>query len=581
MGGEEPFFEAMKDTGSLPYAEGEMPVETEKQLQLAAQRDIGGPDFQQLLAGAGRFFGTKVDLINALNVFPVPDGDTGTNMWLTLKSAVESMDNSGEFGLGRAADMAAAGALMGARGNSGVILSQFLRGLARGLSGRERAGVPHLAKAFQYGVVMAYRAVSKPVEGTILTVAREMARGGKKASREDPTLGELLEIVVEAGYAALERTTDQLPVLKEAGVVDSGGCGLVVFMEGLLRAARGENMEPPIDTPYEAVEKSGVVGKPGHEVLPFNYCTEALVKGTGIRLHRLKEDLEPLGDSLLVVGDENIARVHVHTNHPGEVLELCLRRGSLHQVKIDNMLDQHREAFSRQDIHPGQSTPAGEKPAKGGVGLVAVCTGAGLEEIFRNLGCDRIISGGPTMNPKVQDFVDAIRGFRSDVVILPNDKNVRLAAEQAAQMVNMNVAVIPTNNIPQGIAAAMAFDPDSSLERNAEEMTERCRDIKTAEITFAVRASNIGGLSFEKGDIIGLTEGKVAAAAKSKSEVLLLVLEALSGEENEIISIVYGEDVSHEEAEALREEVGTRFPDKEIEFLSGGQPLYYFYVSVE
>lgn len=552
-------------------------MEAEQQSQLASRRDIGGQDFQQLLAAASKFFAANVDMINALNVFPVPDGDTGTNMWLTLQSAVDSMDRSGDIGLGRAADMAAAGALMGARGNSGVILSQFLRGIARGLAGKERAGVPQLAKAFQYGVLMAYRAVTKPVEGTILTVAREMAKGGKKASREDPTLGELFEVVFNAGRKALERTTDQLPALKEAGVVDSGGCGLVVLMEGFLKASRNEYIEDETipETIAEALEPALK-----QELLAFNYCTEVLVKGTGIRLHRLKEELDPLGDSLLVVGDENVARVHVHTNHPGEVLELCLQRGSLHKIKIDNMLDQHREAFPGiQGAH--EEEKAADTPLVQGIGMVAVCSGSGLEEIFRNLGCHLIISGGPTMNPKVQDFVDAIRKLPGDVIILPNDKNIRLAAEQASHMINRKVAVVPANNIPQGIAAAMAFDPDSGFERNAEEMAERCGGIKTAEITFAVRASNISGLSFEKGDIIGLTEGRVAAAGKSRAEVLFAVLEILVGEEDEIISVVYGEDITGDEAEALRQEAMSRFPDQEIEFLFGGQPLYYFYISVE
>ena len=557
-------------------------MEADKKTELGSRRDIGGQEFQQLLSAASLYFATKVEMINALNVFPVPDGDTGTNMWLTLQSAAEVADKSVEFGLGRAADMAAAGALMGARGNSGVILSQFLRGIARGLSGKERAGARQLAKAFQYGVVLAYRAVTKPVEGTILTVAREMARGGKKASREDPSLGELFEVVVEAGKKALERTTEQLPVLKEAGVVDSGGCGLVVFMEGMLKAARGEYI-PSEAEGISAAASGSIAPAPEQELLTFNYCTEALIKGTGIRLHRLKEELDPLGDSLMVVGDENVARVHIHTNHPGEVLELCLKRGSLHKIKIDNMLDQHREAFPGLQDAQGNKYDPGEpgKVAQGSIGLVAVCSGQGLEVIFRDLGCHRIIAGGPTMNPKVRDFVDAIRDFENEVIILPNDKNIRLAAEQAAQMISRNVAVIPSNNIPQGIAAAMAFDPDAALERNAEEMTERCKDIKTAEVTYAVRASSLSGLFFEKGDIIGLMGGRVAAAGKSKAQVLLAVLKALVKDGDEVISVIYGEEVTEKEAEELCREAEDRFPDQEIEFLSGGQPLYYFYVSVE
>lgn len=548
---------------------------------LAASYSIGGADFRKLLAGASRHFATKVEMMNALNVFPVPDGDTGTNMWLTLQSAVDSVNHLGEADLGRVADTAAMGALMGARGNSGVILSQFFRGMARGFSGKERASIPQMAKAFQYGVVMAYRAVSKPVEGTILTVAREMARGGKIAAKEGSTLGKLLEDAFEAGQIALDRTTEQLPVLKEAGVVDSGGCGMLVLLEGFLKVANGETIaeisESEVYQPQE-----GLADASEHRLLTYNYCTEALVKGTNLRVRRLREDLEPMGDSLIVVGDERVAKVHIHTNHPGEVLELCLKRGSLHKIKIDNMLDQHRETSSFKGDPAGDGTDIKAPPEETqGVGLVAVGSGPGIEEIFRNVGANRIISGGPTMNPTVQEFVEAIRVFRNGVVILPNDKNIRLAAEQASTMVNRNVAVIPTKNIPEGIAATIAFDPQASVEENLEAMTERIKEIKSAEITFSVRDSTISGLSLGKGDIIGIMEGKVAAAGESKEQVLLAVIEAMVGEDDGIISVIYGADVGQTQVEALEREIKARYPDLDTEFLSGGQPLYYFYVSVE
>lgn len=548
---------------------------------LSASYSISGADFQKLLAGASRHFATKVEMMNALNVFPVPDGDTGTNMWLTLQAAVDSVNRLGDADLGRVADTAAIGALMGARGNSGVILSQFFRGMARGFSGKERASIPQVAKAFQYGVVMAYRAVSKPVEGTILTVAREMARGGKIAAKEGSTLGKLLEDAFEAGKIALERTTEQLPVLKEAGVVDSGGCGMLVLLEGFLKVAKGETIAELSEAEvYQPAE--GLTDASEQKHLTYNYCTEALVKGTNLRVRRLREDLEPMGDSLIVVGDDKVAKVHIHTNHPGEVLELCLKRGTLHKIKIDNMLDQHRDTGFFKGEHAGDvdavKTSAEEAQ---GVGLVVVGSGPGIEEIFRNVGANRIISGGPTMNPTVQEFVDAIRVFSNGVVILPNDKNIRLAAEQASTMVNRNVAVIPTKNIPEGIAATMAFDPQASVEENLEAMTERIQEIKSAEITFSVRDSTIGGLSLEKGDIIGIMEGKVAAAGESKEQVLLAVIEAMVEEDDGIISVIYGADVGQAEVEAIEREIKAKYPDMDTEFLSGGQPLYYFYVSVE
>ena len=556
-----------------------MEVNVVEQPEFAGSHDVDGGQYQRMLEGASGYFASKVELINALNVFPVPDGDTGTNMWLTLKSAMDSLDHVDEpEDLGRVADMAAAGALMGARGNSGVILSQFFRGVARGFSGKKHAGIPQVARAFQYGVVMAYRAVTVPVEGTILTVAREMARGGKIAAKEGSSLGEILEAAVSAGKVALERTTEQLPALKEAGVVDSGGCGLVILMEGFLKVALGESIPSPSEANKAHVDKI-MADASGQKLLTYNYCTETLVKGTSIRLHRLKEDLEPLGDSLLVVGDENVAKVHVHTNHPGEVLELCLKRGTLHKIKIDNMLDQHRQVNFDTEEKEKSLEPESKHPS--GIGLVAVCSGTGLEDIFSDLGCDRIISGGPTINPTVQEFVDAIGDFDQGVLILPNDKNIRLAAEQAAAMINRNALVIPTRNIPEGISAAMAFNPEKNLEENKEEMIQSIQGLKSAEITFSVRDSNIGGLSFKKGDIIGLMGGKVAAAGKSYGEVLMAVLEGLVKEGDEIISIVYGKDVAEEDAETLHQQTADRFPDQEIEFLSGGQPLYYFYVSVE
>jgi DAK2 domain fusion protein YloV len=558
-----------------------MYVNRDAQGDLSASYSISGADFQKLLAGASRHFATKVEMMNALNVFPVPDGDTGTNMWLTLQAAVDSVNRLGDADLGRVADTAAIGALMGARGNSGVILSQFFRGMARGFSGKERASIPQVAKAFQYGVVMAYRAVSKPVEGTILTVAREMARGGKIAAKEGSTLGKLLEDAFEAGKIALERTTEQLPVLKEAGVVDSGGCGMLVLLEGFLKVAKGETIAELSEAEvYQPAE--GLTDASEQKHLTYNYCTEALVKGTNLRVRRLREDLEPMGDSLIVVGDDKVAKVHIHTNHPGEVLELCLKRGTLHKIKIDNMLDQHRDTGFFKGEHAGDvdavKTSAEEAQ---GVGLVVVGSGPGIEEIFRNVGANRIISGGPTMNPTVQEFVDAIRVFSNGVVILPNDKNIRLAAEQASTMVNRNVAVIPTKNIPEGIAATMAFDPQASVEENLEAMTERIQEIKSAEITFSVRDSTIGGLSLEKGDIIGIMEGKVAAAGESKEQVLLAVIEAMVEEDDGIISVIYGADVGQAEVEAIEREIKAKYPDMDAEFLSGGQPLYYFYVSVE
>ncbi|NLO89194.1 MAG: DAK2 domain-containing protein, partial [Clostridia bacterium] len=491
---------------------------------------------------------------------------------------------SGDVGGGRMAELAAANALMGARGNSGVILSQFFRGIARGLSRKERASLLELAKAFQYGVVMAYRAVSKPVEGTILTVAREMARGARKASREGHSLTELLEAIVESGKKALERTTDQLPALKEAGVVDAGGYGFLVIMEGCLKALKGEIAPKRFrENEIVAVDKEGQVFAPDY--LTFNYCTEFLIKGKGIPIAKIKKELQGLGDSLMVVGEHDLLKVHIHTNHPGEVLELCLKRGSLHHIKIDNMVDQHRSAFEYhgEEIQKAESGYENERSQhKEGIRthVIAVCNGEGLEEIFNSLGCV-VINGGPTMNPQVRDFVEAMRGLEGDVIILPNDKNIRLAAEQAIQLVDKRAEVLPTEDIPQGITAATAYKSSDFLEKNIEIMKVRYQEIKSGGVTYAVRDTSLFGKEIRKNDIIGLVGGQIAACGTAPLEVLESILEKMIEEDDEIITVFCGETVGEEAVVKIEEFLEEKYADKEVEVLYGGQPLYYYLVAVE
>jgi len=550
----------------------------------ASEKIIDGMLFRKMLVGADINLADKAEEINKLNVFPVPDGDTGTNMSLTLSAAVKGMELSRDRGIGRMADLAAANALMGARGNSGVILSQFFRGVARGLSGKEKASLLELAKAFQYGVVMAYRAVSRPVEGTILTVAREMARGARKASREGLPLTELLEVVVESGKKALERTTNQLPALREAGVVDAGGYGFLVIMEGCLKALKGE-----IDTQsFEKNEgptedKGGQVSSPDY--LTFNYCTEFLIKGKGIPTAKIKKELQDLGDSLMLVGEPDLVKVHIHTNHPGEVLELCLKRGSLHKIKIDNMVDQHRSAFGFNAEEPQKAESRyGNERSQQREGIrtyvIAVCNGEGLEEIFNSLGCI-VINGGPTMNPQVRDFVEAMRGLQGDVIILPNDKNIRLAAEQAVQLVDKRAVVLPTEDIPQGITAAAAYKSSDSLEKNLEIMKVRYKEIKSGGVTYAVRDTSLFGKKIRENDIIGLIGGQIAACGMAPLEVLENIMEKMIEEKDEIITVFCGEMVGEEAVVKIKDFLEAKYADKEVEVLYGGQPLYYYLVAVE
>ncbi|MDK2984453.1 MAG: fatty acid kinase [Clostridia bacterium] len=536
---------------------------------------LNGQKLKAMFIAAHKYFEKHVGEINSLNVYPVPDGDTGTNMGLTLKAALEGIIDNKNNNIGQIADLAADSALMGARGNSGVIFSQLLRGCARGLRGKKEATALDVAKAFQYGVVYAYRAVSKPVEGTILTVAREMAKGAKKASRENAGLQKMFEEAVKSGFKAVERTRNQLPALKEAGVVDAGGQGLLVIIKGFLAGLDG-NLD--ISTFANAKQQYLKTDQEKVSFLTFPFCTELIIKGTNIRCNSLRRDLEPLGDSLIVAGGENLAKVHIHTNHPGEVIELCLKRGTIHNIKIDNMLDQHRKTLFDHEKEQ-EKEPKGAETS--GVNVIAVCNGTGIEELFKNLGVSKIISGGPTMNPQVKDFVQVIRDLEGDCIILPNDKNIRLAAEQAAQLVNKNVFVVPVENIPQGLAAAMAFNEEADIEKNVKNMQDSMSDIKSGEVTFAVRQGTYHNLNFNANDILGIVDGKITEVGSMPEEVLGKILKHMVDEESELITILYGKEVSEEEAAKLNEKLEQEFPDHEIEIIRGGQPLYYYLVSVE
>lgn len=540
------------------------------------KKELDGQDLKEAFSAALNYLETRVEEINTLNVFPVPDGDTGTNMYLTFKAAVQGMTQKDYKSIEKITEIAAEKALLGARGNSGVIISQILRGLARGLKGKEKATPMDFAKAFQYGVVFAYRAVSKPVEGTVLTVAREMAKGAKKASRENKSSRKLFEEAVISGYRAVEKTKEQLPVLAKAGVVDAGALGLVVIVEGCLMALSGEEkFSRAVSFEKQPAELKEVNIEERSEFI-FPYCTELVIKGSNVGHHRLRRDLGVLGDSLVVVGDKNVTKIHIHTNHPGEVLDQCLKRGTLHEIKIDNMLDQHKER-----LELGEADTAPFLQESGRVNVLAVCNGKGLEEIFRGFQVTRIIEGGPTLNPRVQDFVEAMQGVESDFIILPNDKNIRLAAEQAVQYLNKEVHVVPTQNIPQGIAAATSFNPNQGIHENVENMTEAYLNIKSGEITYAVREGSFENISFSKGDIIGLYDGRITVAGDDVRIVLSELLRQIVDNENELITIFYGEGIDDSEAEEISKTFAKDFPEKELEIYSGGQPLYYFLISAE
>ncbi len=568
---------------------------------------LGGDDLRDMFLQGTLYFEKHKEAINDLNVFPVPDGDTGTNMALTLQAASRELQSvSTTSSIGEVSRIAARSALMGARGNSGVILSQLFQGIARGLAGKEDARLTELGRAFQYGIVYAYNAVSRPVEGTILTVAREIARGSRIAVQKNINVVDLLGVAIASGKKALERTPDLLPVLKEAGVVDAGGLGLIVFLEGCLQSvSRHSSDEIPltegekatgefykyISQDNETVEESTSLQEEFDTRFP--YCTELIIRGDDLLLPTLRQQLEPMGDSLLVAGDTGVVKVHIHTANPGSVLETCLACGSIHDIKIDNMLDQfNKTRWSDGEGQPAQglrtvsaqieTTPQQRKPLME-IGLVAVAAGTGFVDIFESMGADRIVFGGQSMNPPVEDLVNAVLEVNSKkVIILPNNSNVQFAAEQAVKLVDKEISVIDTNSLPQGLAAILAFDRSKSLADNFVEMCLRARQVKTLEVTYATRDAVVNGITVQKDDIIGLADGALLVSGLTINETVLeLLRNVLDDQEEQIVTLFYGHDVTESDAGELAQKVEADFPDSEVELQSGGQPLYYYLISVE
>jgi len=534
--------------------------------------ELTGIQLQQMIIGGSRALENQKQLVDALNVFPVPDGDTGTNMHLTVQSAAREVSVLQSPTVTQVAAAASMGSLMGARGNSGVILSQLFRGIAKGLEGKRAASASDLANALQNGVETAYKAVMKPVEGTILTVSRETAKGAMQAAKKEGDVLKVLEEGFRKGLEILDSTPDMLPVLKQAGVVDAGGRGFLVILEGWIAALGGQEVQPITVQPRASVAAPEFFS----EEITFQYCTEFILKGSNLRHERIKEDLVDYGDSLLVVGTEDVAKIHIHTNHPGQILEYCLKLGDLHQVQIHNMREQHEAKLHAEKLAKEETVPVKD------IGIIAVAVGKGLIEILRSLGVDQIIQGGQTMNPSTEDLVSAInRVAAKKVFVLPNNGNIILAAQQAKSLVDKEVHVIPTKNIPQGIAAVLAFNPEASFEDNIVALEASFSGMKSGEVTYAVRDSQFDGHEIKAGDILGLIEDKISITGKEPKEVTLDLVEKMGGNNADLISVFYGVDVDEESAAGLAEELSRRFTRSEVEVHSGGQPLYYYIVSVE
>lgn len=554
---------------------------------------INGLAFKNMLLAAARHLDQQRDRVNALNVFPVPDGDTGTNMSLTLNAAIKELEQANGVEIRRLAALLTRGSLMGARGNSGVILSQFFRGFSDGLAHVETEITGEdLAHALATASQTTYRAVMKPVEGTMLTVGRVAAEYATEASAAGAGALEVLQAALEGARAALADTPNILPVLKQAGVVDAGGQGLVYILEGFLTGvtAAPEELEQLLAQANRQPE-GAAAPKLEQEVTVNRYCTEFIILGNGIDALAVRRELEGKGDSLLVVSDADVVKVHIHTDHPGEVLEFCGKLGELTEIAIDNMRLQNQEFASHEESHhldysvgnnviefPNSAVPADPKP----LGVVAVVPGEGLAEIFHSLGVDYVVPGGQTMNPSTEDLVKAVSSVNAEqVIILPNNKNVIFSAQQARELAEKPVAVVPTRSVPQGITALMYYVAEDSLEDNLAAMEEAVREVKTGEVTYAVRSTVAGDLHIEERDIIGLAEGKIAVVGSSPTEVARDLLKKMVDENSSVISIYYGADLNAETAQELNELIRAEFPDCEVEVYHGGQPLYYYIVSVE
>jgi len=549
---------------------------------------IDGVLFKKMIISAANNLENNKVMVNALNVFPVPDGDTGTNMALTMMAAVKELNSLKEATptIQQVADAAANGSLMGARGNSGVILSQIFRGFARALKGKENFDSKALAAAVMEGSNTAYKAIMKPTEGTILTVIRETGEHAVKAAENTDSVSALFEEIIEKANHVLDRTPEMLPILKNAGVVDAGGKGLTVILEGMfLSMKNGKILELKEKLVEEAEETTMDMTVFSEAELEFGYCTEFFIKASAPEVV-LKKQLVQLGDSLVVVADENITKVHVHTNNPGRVLELAMAYGPLSKIKIDNMREQHSELY-KKEIEKFNETEAATDPSFSEepkpYGVVTIAMGEGISAIFKDLGADVVIEGGQTMNPSTEDIVNSIRKINAEhIVVLPNNSNIILAANQAKSLLtDKNIIVAPTKSIPQGISAMMCLEPERSPEENLKRIEKSISEVKTGLVTYAVRNTNFDGMEIEEGNIIGIVSGKIVEAGSDLQKVSKSVLKHMVDHDSSLVTVYYGEGTNEEKASELAEYVDGSFKDVESEVHYGGQPLYYYIMSVE
>ena len=532
------------------------------------------------LSGANNLENNK-KMVDDLNVFPVPDGDTGTNMSMTVMAAPGQIAALDTNSISKVAEVVASASLRGARGNSGVISSQLFRGFYKGLGGLDEVNTVQLAAAFKSANDTAYKAVMKPTEGTILTVSRETAEYAVKVAAETEDICEFAKKVVAHAKATLDKTPDMLPVLKQAGVVDAGGMGLVTILDGCVKAAQGEAVELASGASVKVAPT--VVNRTEIETadIEFMYCTEFIIaKTTDYSIDKFRSDISPKGDCMLVIDDDDVVKVHIHTNNPGFVLEQAVKIGEMESIKIDNMKIQHNEGVEVSEA----PAPAPEKPAEPAkkYGMVAVAAGEGMEQIFLEIGVDKMVEGGQSMNPSTEDILKAVEAVNAEnVFIFPNNKNIILAAEQVEYLTEKKVIVIPTRTVPQGVSAVLSFDESAEPEEIKDMMMEAVSMVKTGSVTFAARDSEIDGMTIHENDIMGMEEGKITHLGSDPSDVVMELLGDMVDEDSAMISVFYGSDVTEEQATELEAEINEKYPKLDCMVHSGGQPLYYYIISIE
>lgn len=542
---------------------------TEREKGISRLR-ITGHDLRQMFAMGTTILEENVEMVNALNVFPVPDGDTGTNMLLTMQSAMEEVGKAGGRDFGPVAHAAAHGALMGARGNSGVILSQILRGIARASEGKESVTAAELAAALKEGANTAYRGIGKPVEGTILTVARESADAAVAASVQGRGLTQVVRRAVDVARTSLEATPTLLSTLRDAGVVDAGGQGYLLILEGAQQFLTGERMPAPVLQARRGTPEVTTIDSKND----YGYCTEVLIRGEGLVVERIREQLERLGDSVIVVGEPDVVHIHVHTQEPGNVLSLASKLGTMDKIKIENMQIQHTSYLSSRNAQQTTSVT--------GVGVVAVAAGEGLAKLFRDLGTSVVVHGGQTMNPSIEELVHAVVSCgREQVILLPNNPNIVLTAQQSQALVQVELKVVPTRTICEGVAAMVAFNPEEDLEANVRAMKGAAAAIQTIEITHAVRSTKVNGLNVREGQAIGMLNGALVEASDSVLEVAINVLDRARAGEHEVVTVYRGEGLTVDESRLLADGIAGRWPALQVEVVDGGQPYYPYIISVE